>query len=91
MSLLGNVGAGASAGTAISPGLGTVIGAGLGLVGSGISALSTNKANERNIALQRETNELNAKLARENYDLQRELLQKKKILILHHLLINVRC
>lgn len=76
MGLLGNVGAGASAGTAISPGLGTVIGAGLGLVGSGISAFSTNKANERNIALQRETNELNAKLARENYDLQRELLQK---------------
>lgn len=76
MGLLSNVGNGAAVGSAISPGLGTVIGAGVGLVGSGLSALSSDKANKRNVALQRETNQLNAELARENYQLQRDLLER---------------
>jgi len=38
MSLFGGAGSGAAAGTAVMPGLGTAIGAGLDLIGSGIGA-----------------------------------------------------
>lgn len=76
MGVLGSTAGGAAAGTGISPGLGTIIGAGIGLVGGIAGNFAQNKANEQNIALQRETNELNAKLARENYQLQRDMLER---------------
>lgn len=75
-SALGSAASGAGAGSFISPGLGTAIGAGLGFVGGLLGNSAQSKANQQNIALQRETNELNAKLARENYQLQRDLLER---------------